>query len=268
MGKDSSPRSDADALDRAAMIIVKRDRFCACAINQLVRNEFPKAQVSVCHTGAAAMAALQQTPAALGLLGLTLPDVDGLDLIIDIIERCLVSRLLVVSARNDEHSQQVLRRIGVAGFFDCSVEEGSNLITAVRRVASGGVYFTAAAHHARGAGPMLAQILSPTEMRVLAVIGDGASDQEATDQLNLSATTIHTHRQRIMRKLGIQSRAALMRVAIERGIVRFGVDRVFRPGMKRLLAAHGPAPATPATCPGAVAAPSPDGRVVAGDSSI
>jgi DNA-binding NarL/FixJ family response regulator len=149
----------------------------------------------------------------------------------------LVDRLLVVSARNDEQSHQVLRQVPIAGFFDCLSEDTDNLGIAIRRVGSGGRYFSASSLVPGGARrPTLNQILSQTELQVLAVIGDGSSDQDAADCLGLSATTVHCHRQHIMHKLDIQTRAALMRTAIERGVIRFSADRVLRPGMERILA--------------------------------
>lgn len=233
-----------DKLDRgdaingpADIIIVKWDRFCACAIRRTVAEIFPATKILVCHTGAETVAALRRSPVQVGIFGLGLPDVDGLDLIIRVTEERLVDRLLVMSSRQDEHSHQVLRRLQIAGFFDCQVESGDNLGTAIHRVGSGGCYFNSNRWEPVGAGrPTLNQLLSRAELQVLAVIGDGSSDQEAADCLGLSATTVHCHRQHIMRKLGLQTRTALMRAAMERGVVRFSADRVLRPGLERILA--------------------------------
>lgn len=221
----------------AGTIVVKGDRLCAYALRRTAAEIFPETKVLVCHTGAQALAALRRSPVQLGLFGLGLPDIDGLDLLIRVAEERLVDRLLVVSARNDEHSRQVLRQVQIAGFFDCQAEDADNLGVAIYRVGCGGHYFSADRLAYIGAKrPTLNQILSQTELQVLAVIGDGCSDQEAADCLGLSASTVHCHRQHIMHKLDIQTRTALMRTAIERGVIRFSADRVLRPGMEQILA--------------------------------
>jgi len=221
----------------ASTLVVKSDRLCAYAVRRTVAETFPTTTLFICHTGADTLRILRHSPVQFGIFGLGLPDLDGLDLIIRATEERLVQRLLVVSSRNDEHTHQVLRRVPIAGFFDCQAENGDNLGTAIQCAGSGGHYFSPTRRLSAANGrPTLKQILSDTELRVLAIIGDGSSDQEAADRLGLSATTVHCHRQHIMRKLDIQTRAALMRAAIERGVIRFSSDRVLRPGMEQILA--------------------------------
>lgn len=119
-------------------------------------------------------------------------------------------------------------------------ENSEALMIAIREVGAGGFYFNPAMREARhsknGDRPSIDQLLSVTEMQVFAVIGDGADDNKASYLLGLSAKTVHSHRQRIMRKLNVQSRGELMREAIQRGVVRFTTDHVFRPGLKGVLA--------------------------------
>lgn len=219
-------------------VVVKNDRFSAEAIERLIRDEFPAATIVLCHSAADALAQLRSTPADVGVFGLTLPDMDGLDLLNVVVEERLATRRLVVTWRRDERVHALLRQLGIHGTFDSAVEGIKSLAVALRRVVNGQPRFRPAAARPGATGlpdVPLNRLLSDTELQVLAVIGDGSDDQAAAPRLGLSAKTVHTHRQRIMRKLGVQTRAGLMRVALQRGVVRFGADRVLCPGLEHAL---------------------------------
>jgi DNA-binding NarL/FixJ family response regulator len=62
--------------------------------------------------------------------------------------------------------------------------------------------------------------LSLREMEVLWLIARGFTSSEIGAQLGLSTRTIEAHRARISRKLGARSRAALVRYALDRGLLR------------------------------------------------
>lgn len=221
-------------------IIVKWDRFYGDVIRRLAEQACPQRAALVCHTGAETLAALRRAPARLGLFGLTLPDMDGLDLISIVTEERLVDRLLVISGRKDERVRQVLRYAGVHGLFACAFETPDALIPAIRSVDAGGHYFSARPTEESEGGerPELHRLLSTTELQVFAVIGGGCDDREAGERLGLSAKTVHWHRQRIMRKLEVQTRTELMVEALRRGIVRVTPERVLRPGFERTLRAR------------------------------
>lgn len=61
--------------------------------------------------------------------------------------------------------------------------------------------------------------LTEREREVLALIVEGRTDRQAAADLGLSIKTVHTHRQNIMAKLGVRSAAALVRRAIQTGLV-------------------------------------------------
>lgn len=64
--------------------------------------------------------------------------------------------------------------------------------------------------------------LTRRERDVLALVAVGCSSPQVSTRLGISARTVDTHRHRIMRKLGVQSIAALTRFALENGLVNDG----------------------------------------------
>ena len=74
--------------------------------------------------------------------------------------------------------------------------------------------FDASAMAAKEADP-----LSEREREVLRLLALGYTNQEISAQLFISVRTAETHRARIMQKLRLTTRAELVRVAIERGLL-------------------------------------------------
>ncbi|HWW68083.1 MAG TPA: response regulator transcription factor [Solirubrobacterales bacterium] len=61
--------------------------------------------------------------------------------------------------------------------------------------------------------------LSEREREVLRLIALGHTNAEVAEQLYLSIRTVESHRASIQRKLGLSSRAELVRYALEHGLV-------------------------------------------------
>jgi two-component system, NarL family, nitrate/nitrite response regulator NarL len=61
--------------------------------------------------------------------------------------------------------------------------------------------------------------LTSREREVLVLIAEGRSNKEIADRLGIGVRTIETHRERIMRRLGIHSVAGLTKYAIANGLI-------------------------------------------------
>jgi len=73
---------------------------------------------------------------------------------------------------------------------------------------------------AGGAPGSLIDSLTPREAEILRLIGKGLSRVRIGEQLNRSPRTIDGHQERILRKLGIATRADLIRFAIREGLAQ------------------------------------------------
>ena len=62
--------------------------------------------------------------------------------------------------------------------------------------------------------------LSEREHEVLRLLALGYTNQEIAKQLVISVRTAETHRAHIMQKLGLSSRAELVRYALDRGLLQ------------------------------------------------
>jgi DNA-binding NarL/FixJ family response regulator len=128
-------------------------------------------------------------------------------------------KVLVISAYPED--QWALRALqsGAAGYLtkDHSPEQ---LVEAIRRVARGRRYVseTMADRLAGMAGDTQTQApherLSDREFEVLRALGSGLMVKEVANQLGLSVKTVSTYRTRLLEKLGLASRADLVRYVV------------------------------------------------------
>ena len=70
----------------------------------------------------------------------------------------------------------------------------------------------------RAAGPQLPAGLTAREVEVLRLVAQGLTDAQVADELVLSRRTVSTHLTSIYGKLGINSRSAATRFALEHGL--------------------------------------------------
>jgi two-component system, NarL family, response regulator NreC len=160
------------------------------------------------------------------VMDLTMPD-GGLEAT-EAIKRELAGVQVLVLTMHD--SQEYFFRVLQAGASGYVVKGAhkADLLAAVRAVASGGVYLypTVAKQVVgdylrqarRGATDQLAT-LTEREREVLLLLAEGRTGREIAEQLVLSPATVERHRANLMGKLGLHSRAELIKYAVRRGLI-------------------------------------------------
>lgn len=219
----SGPRSVSPSDSIRRVVIAKPMKLYAEALVAVCQRVFPGADVQVCCRGLELLAGLRVQAADVLVIGLAFPDVDGLDLLEPIAREKLARCVLVDSPRRDEFSLLVLRTARFDGFIDASAEGVEAMETALRLVVEGQGYISATVRQNlvdRLEITALGRRLSPAELHVLGVIGDGSDNDEGAARLGLSASTVQTHRRNIMRKLGVATSAKLVCEAVRLGVVR------------------------------------------------
>jgi two-component system, NarL family, response regulator NreC len=158
------------------------------------------------------------------LLDVVMPGGNGIDAIPEILEASPNTKILTVSMQDDP---SYVRHAFAAGAKGYVLKEAADdeLLAAVREVANGGNYVDhqlgsrLAAYDASAVAAKEADPLSDREREVLKLLALGYTNQEISKQLFISVRTAETHRARIMQKLRLTTRAELVRVAIDRGLL-------------------------------------------------
>jgi DNA-binding NarL/FixJ family response regulator len=161
------------------------------------------------------------------IMDLVLPDINGIDATAHILGELPLTRIVILSAsRTSEHVYRALRA-GARGYVikDAAAAE---LAEAVATVLAGRQFlsprtiaFDVDQAHYTSAALSPIESLSARERQVLHGICGGATSAEVARQLCLSAKTVDTYRGRLMAKLGVPNRTALIRFAIEHSLLPF-----------------------------------------------
>jgi two-component system response regulator NreC len=124
--------------------------------------------------------------------------------------------ILVLTMQDDPGFAREAMQRGARGYVLKEAEEGE-LLHAIRTVAGGATYLQpelGARLLTGGTSP-----LTGRESEVLRLLALGHTNSETADRLHLSVRTVETHRANIQSKLGISSRADLVRHARESGLI-------------------------------------------------
>ena len=140
-------------------------------------------------------------------------------------------RILVLSMHDETIYAQRALSAGADGYI-MKHAPGEQFLASLRKVLEGRVYVSDNLGNAmlrklvtqRKAGAANSiEGLSDRELQVLRMLGSGLNTRQVAHALHLSAKTVESHRQRLKRKLGLQTGAQLLRYAIS-----FAEDRGVR----------------------------------------
>ena len=221
--------------------IIEPNNILRSAIHGAVARAWPHAESVSCSNGTEALRTLRLQPGGVGLVGLGLPDIDGLDVAETLQRERLVRTLVVITDRRDERTWQRLRELPLGGCFNSHTEPNEALVAALRTIAEGRPWFSADLKSAAltGAREPLSELLTPAELHVCLLIAGGEDEQAVSEKFGIAWDTVHSHLKHAMAKLGVRTRTVLMRELIVRGLVRFGADgRALYPGSEHALAAR------------------------------
>lgn len=166
------------------------------------------------------------------VMDINMPNCNGLEALAELRNRGFAGKILFLTMHDDP---AYLRRViegGGAGYL-LKQSAGEELLAAIRAVHEGGIYVSpqhakiilqasvesdAGSRPSDGAAERHSS-LSDREAEIFKLIALGHSNREIAEMLFISVKTVETYKARMMRKLDLGSRAALVRLALELGIL-------------------------------------------------
>ena len=177
--------------------------------------------VGFAATGEEAVLVTQRLRPDLIIMDLMLPALNGIDATQRIISKFPQTRIIALSACHTPEQVHRVLRAGALGFV-LKTEAATELLRAVQLVAAGKQYVSPAISALLVDGALNLPIpqspferLSRREREVVQLIVAGSTSSDIALHLSLSRKTIDTYRGRIMVKLGVANRSALIRFALE-----------------------------------------------------
>jgi two-component system, NarL family, response regulator NreC len=158
------------------------------------------------------------------LMDVVMPGKTGIEGMPALLQAVPDVKVLMLSMQDDPQYVREAFEAGASGYVLKEAAD-TDVVDAVRAVASGERYV----HPALGARLIAAESeerkraesdpLSEREREVLRLLALGHTNQEIAALLYISVRTAETHRAHIMQKLGLSSRAELVRYALDHGLV-------------------------------------------------
>jgi len=162
---------------------------------------------------------LAHTEVDLILFDLSLPDIDGLELLKHLRRDWPGVPVLVLTMHSEEQFAIRTLRAGASGYLTKD-SAPAELVGAIRKVVGGSRYMTAqlaeriAAHLGPDNERPLHERLSDREYQVLRMIARGKPTREISSELSLSVKTVSTYRARLLEKMGMRSTAEVTAYAV------------------------------------------------------
>lgn len=170
------------------------------------------------------------------LMDVTMPGMSGLEATRQIKAGQPEVRVLALTMHDDASYLRDILEAGGAGYV-LKQAASEELLSAIRAVHQGGIYLhpshtrvllddmldrNRADAESAGTKEERYQLLSEREAEVFKLVALGYRNSEIAEMLHLSVKTVETYKARLMQKLGLRSRAALVRYALELGILEDG----------------------------------------------
>jgi two-component system, NarL family, response regulator NreC len=158
------------------------------------------------------------------LMDVVMPGKGGIDGMPALLQAVPETRVVMLSMQDDPRYVREAFEAGASGYVLKEAAD-TDVVDAIRAVAAGERYV----HPKLGARLVAAESeerrraesdpLSEREREVLRLLALGHTNQEIATLLSISVRTAETHRAHVMQKLGLSSRAELVRYALDNGLV-------------------------------------------------
>ncbi|MDA8379805.1 MAG: response regulator transcription factor [Actinomycetota bacterium] len=182
--------------------------------------------------GEAGLALVAELDPELVLVDIRLPGLNGIEVARRIAAGDAGTRVVVVSAYDDEDYVQAALAAGVAGYL-LKTTPGDELVGALRAALSGVTVLDPAitshlaaaraararAHDGLEGRPDVSPSLTAREAEVVHLVVEGLANKAIAHRLGISVRTVEGHLNHIFDKTGASSRTELFRLALERGLV-------------------------------------------------
>lgn len=167
-------------------------------------------------------------------LDLTMPDGNGVEKIEQVCRECPAAKVLVLTMHDDPAYLRAALHAGARGYVVKKAAD-TELLGAIRAIHAGRMFVDLESHGVRSPNVLVAEQpadhggasdkLSDREQIVLERLAQGHTNQSIANELDLSVKTVESYRARLLRKLGLRSRADIVRYAVETGLLaRRGLD--------------------------------------------
>lgn len=174
--------------------------------------------VGEAENGAQAIEMVGRCQPDLLLMDISLKDMNGLELTRLLGKQHPSLKILILSMYDNYEYVSESVRSGASGYV-LKNAPSREIIAAIEAIISGGTFYSAEIAQRLATDQNTDNELTPRESQVLYKMVQGLNNKEMARELDISVRTVETHRLSIRRKLNIDKPAALVKYAIDHGII-------------------------------------------------
>jgi DNA-binding NarL/FixJ family response regulator len=173
-------------------------------------------------TGAGIIEFMKAQPVDIVLLDISLPDMNGMDLCKEIKILSPGTRVLILSNHSERSIIMQALQNGASGYL-LKNASSAELTASIQEALSGQITFSKEVKEiiARPSANELKGIpqLTKREKEILHMISEGVTTAGIAEKLSLSPLTIETHRRNLLQKFEVKNVAALIKIAVQQGLI-------------------------------------------------
>jgi DNA-binding NarL/FixJ family response regulator len=197
-------------------------------LRHLIEAEDDLMIVGEAGTGAAALDLIRQASPDVAIVDISMPGLNGIVLTRRLKSECPSVRVLALTFHEDRAYVTQARLAGIRGYV-LKRSAAESLIYAIRVVRSGGFFLDPAipdqapVSSTRGLEPGKGRLeVTERETEVIKLVALGFTNKEIATQLDVSVKSVETYKARAAEKLGLRSRADIVRFASGQGWLASG----------------------------------------------
>lgn len=213
-------------MSRIRVLIADDHGLVRAGIRALLEKQSTMEVVAEASNGREALRLVRQHQPDLVLMDIAMPELNGLEVVRQLVKDSPNVRSIILTMHADEEHVWQALQAGAAGYL---VKGGSlaELELAIKSVAQGETYLSPGV-----SGPVIKEYirrtgneaeatdsLTPRQREVLQMIAEGKTTKQIALVLSVSVKTVESHRAQLMKRLGVQDIASLVRHALRIGLV-------------------------------------------------
>ena len=221
-------------MKRIAVLLAEDHTIVREGLRKMLELEADLEVVGEAQDGRQAVALAKKLRPAVVLMDIAMPRLNGLEATRQILKTAPATKVLILSAHNDDAYVHNAIESGAVGFL-LKQTSAHEVCRAIREVHNGKTFFSPSISRRlteaqprspgrAGQRPRKVPQLTSREIEVLQLIAEGKANKEAAAELGIGMKTVEKHREHLMQKLDIHDTAGLTRYAISTGVIESSVQ--------------------------------------------
>ncbi|MDE3838175.1 DNA-binding response regulator [Bacillus methanolicus] len=207
------------------ILLVEDQSIVRQGLKMIIEQDDEFTVVGEAENGREAIAFLEQLAVDVVLMDIRMPVMNGLEAAHKMKQRWPEIKIIILTTFNDEEYALQAFKDGVSGFL-LKTADGPKLIHSIRSSINGGISI-----HEQVAAKVMPKLLhkpeappvnlplTPRELEITKLVGQGKTNKEISAELYLSIGTVKNHLTQILDKLELRDRTQLAIFAVKNNII-------------------------------------------------